>query len=391
MADLEGRIEKGDGGHREFLELLPWYLNKTLEPEERARVEDHLRKCSTCQRELGELTGLRQAVTIEEPQLSGALVQGAMRRIRARRDPETRESISGWWRGFLRPRLALSLSALAVVFLGLGVFVGFQFGVNRAAIGGAPAPGFQSAHTTDQYFAFPRAILIRGTLTMQVGNRPLEEEDFTLEKQEDGRLLLTSNIQANELAAVQNLQLTSDSRPLSYSLQGPLVYRGIRAEAGFTDDQANLSVCCATTAAGQEISRRIVQLDDFPVLYDFSVMSHFALMQRVLAEQLARGISPNELKFSAITPQALRVEPLWVEDIQPATLTSQGRLLSVTRYSLAIGQQKENPLRVNLYALDNEELLAIYIPVQPRLASSSAIFAYRSDLYPQGLEIPQTP
>ena len=80
-----------------------------------------------------------------------------------------------------------------------------------------------------------------------------------------------------------------------------------------------------------------------------------------------------------------------MEDIQPATLPSQGRLLSVTRYSLAIGQQKENPLRVNLYALDNEELLAIYIPVQPRLASSSAIFAYRSDLYPQGLEIPQTP
>ena len=384
MADLQDVV------HREIIELLPWYLNKTLEPEEQARVENHLRECSPCHGELEELTGLRKVVAVEVPQFSGTLLEGTMRRIRARRQPVTRERTSEWWRGFLRPRLALSLSALAVVFLGLGVFVGFQFGVNRAVIGGAPAPGFQSAHTTDQYFAFPRAILIRGTLTMEIGSRPLEQEDFTLEKQEDGKLLLTSNIQANELAAVQNLQLTPDARPLSYSLQGPLVYRGIRAEAGFTDEQANLSVCCTTTASGQEISRRIVQLDGFPVLYDFSVMSHFALIQRVLSEQLARGISPKELKYSAITPQALRVEPLWVEDIQPATLTSQGRLLSVTRYSLAIGQ-KENPLRVDLYALDKEELLAIYIPVQPRLASSSAIFVYRSDLYPQGLEIPQVP
>lgn len=386
MADLQ------DVKHREILELLPWYVNKTLHPEESQQVERHLRGCSECQRQLEELMGLQKAIAVETPQFSSeALLRGTLRKIRASREQLVQERDRWWkpWRGTLRPRWALGLAVFAFAFLGLGAFVGFQFGVNRA-IGGAPEAGQKAAHTTEQYFAFPRQIELQGTFTMQIGNRQLEEESFTLERLEDGRQLFTSNIQANELAATQRLQLASDLRPVSYSLQGPLVYRGIRAEANFTDGQATLSVCCTIGASGQEISRRIVQLEDFPVLYDFSVMSHFALLHRVITEQLTRAASPRELRFSALTPQALRVEPLWVENIQPATLTSQGKMLHVTKYTLAIGE-KEKPLRVELYAPENEELLAIYIPTQPRLASSSAIFAYRSDLYPQGLDMPQEP
>ena len=385
MADFQ------DVKHREIVELLPWYLNQTLQSEERMRVEGHLQGCSLCQQELEELSGLQKVVSAEETQFSETLLTGTLQRIRARREPATQSRVGWWlqWQKMLRPRLALGLAVFAVAFLVLGGFLGFQLGAHRI-IGGAPGLGERSYQTTEQYFAFPRAIELQGAFTMQIGNRPLEQETFTLERLEDGKELFTSNIQANELAATQRLQLTSDLRPLSYSLQGPLVYRGIRAEATFTDAQATLSVCCTTGASGQEISRRIVQLEGFPVLYDFSVMSHFALLHRVMTEQLARGVSPKDLQFTALTPQALRAEPLWIEDIQPATLTSQGHTLSVTRYRLAIGQ-KENPLRVELYAPDNEELIAIYIPTQSRLASSSAIFAYRSDLYPQGLEVPQAP
>ncbi len=386
MADLQ------DVKHREILELLPWYVNKTLHPEESQQVERHLRSCSECQRQLEELGSLQKAVAVETLQFSSeALLRGTLRKIRASREQLVQERNRWWkpWRGTLRPRWALGLAVFAFAFLGLGAFVGFQFGVNRV-IGGAPAAGQKAAHTTEQYFAFPRQIELQGTFTMQIGSRQLEQESFTLEILEDGRRLFTSNIQANELAATQRLQLASDLRPISYSLQGPLVYRGIRAEASFSDAQATLSVCCTVGASGQEIARRIVQLEDFPVLYDFSVMSHFALLHRVITEQLTRGLSSRELRFSALTPQALRVEPLWVEVIQPATLTSQGKTLHVTKYTLAIGE-KANPLRIELYAPENEELLAIYIPTQPRLASSSAIFAYRSDLYPQGLDMPQAP
>lgn len=392
MADLQGDLEheKRDDKHREILELLPWYLNKTLSSEEQKRVEEHLRECSSCQVELAEFEGLRQAVTVEVPQLqfSHELLEGTLERLHKCKSAEERHRLEGWRRLLglgLRPRLALALSILAIAFLGLGTLLGLQLGAHRV-IGGAPGPGQRAYQTTEQYFAFPREILLQGTFTMRIGNLTMEQESFTLERLEDGNLLLTSNIQAKELAASQRLKLSPELRPISYSLQGPLVYRGLRAEAEFEGEQAKLSVCCTSSASGQEISQRIVPLEEFPVLYDFSVMSHFALLQRVLAERLAQGIPPKELKLTAITPQALRVEPLRIEDVRPALLSSQGSTIHVTRFSITIGQ-RENPLRIELYAPEGEELLAIYIPVQPRLASSSAIFVYRSDLYPEGLEL----
>jgi hypothetical protein len=120
-------------------------------------------------------------------------------------------------------------------------------------------------------------------------------------------------------------------------------------------------------------------------------MSHFALIYLVLAEQAKQGVDLEGLRFTALTPQALRVEPFRVESREPATLRSQERVLPVTRYRLAIGEG-EDPLRMDLYALDDERvLLAVYIPRQPRLASSAAILIYRSDLYPQGFEVPEGP
>lgn len=282
--------------------------------------------------------------------------------------------------------------------MSLGAFVGVQLTTNTAVIGDLPRPGERSFQLTEQYFAFPREILLEGTFTLLVGRRPMEQESFTLERVQDGKLLLTSNLQANELAATQRLQLTDDLRPLSYTLQGPLVYGGSRAEAAFSpaEGQATLSICCTLTEKGQQIQRRIVPLDGAPVLYDFSVPSHFALIYRAIAEPLARGVPPEAVRFTALTPQALRSEPLRIEEIRTAALAARGgeREVPATRYRLVIGGDA-NPLWVDLYALEDGEsvgtLLAVHIPQQPRLASSSPITIYRSDLYPQGLENPERP
>lgn len=392
MADLQD-VTGWEEPHRRCGELLPWYLNGTLEPKERREVEAHLGECPSCRLELEELRGLREVAAASEAELPastpyGALLKRALEQIRARHPQGSAGSSRRWgWRTLLRPRWALAFSLLAIAFMGLGVFVGLQLGLNSTAIGELPAAGERAYQTTEQYFAFPREILLQGTFTVEIGDRPLEEEAFTLERLEDGKLLLTSNIQAGELAAFQRLKLDADLRPLSYRLQGPLVYRGSRAEADFSSDHVTLSLCCTATASGQQVSRRIVPLQGFPVLDDFSVMSHFALIYQVISNQLQQGISFKELELMAITPQALRAEALQVEDVRSATLESQGRKLPVMRYLLAIGSKE--PLRVLLYGLEEEgTLLAISIPTQPRLASSAEIFAYRSDLYPQGLGIP---
>ena len=48
--------------HEQAYELLPWYLNGTLEDAERARVESHVRTCLTCHRELKEERGLSELI-----------------------------------------------------------------------------------------------------------------------------------------------------------------------------------------------------------------------------------------------------------------------------------------------------------------------------------------
>jgi hypothetical protein len=389
MEDLQGHVgsERDEDIHREIVELLPWYLNETLTPKERAQVGNHLRDCAACRLELEELQGLQKIATAEALEFSESLLERTLRQIRTSQQPVERIR-SGWlaeWAALRRPRLAFSISMLVLVFLGLGVFLGLQIGANGPAIGGAPIAVERPQQTTEKYFAFPREILLQGTFTTQIGDRPLAHESFTLEKQVNGELLLTSKIESNELSragdAVQRLRLTAELKPISYVLQGPLVYGGDLAEATITDGQAVLSL------SGQEISQREVALDQFPVMLDFSMMSHFALIQYILSERLAQGAALTDLRFTTLTPQALRAEPLLIKDAKPTVIESQGQLIQVTRYTLAVGQG-ENLLSAELYVRDSDGVLVgVYIPAQSRMPSSGAITAFRSDLYPQGLNL----
>lgn len=57
--------------HQELSQLLPWYVNKTLQGSELTAVENHLTVCLTCKRELIQLQKLAQAV-IQEDSLDSA-------------------------------------------------------------------------------------------------------------------------------------------------------------------------------------------------------------------------------------------------------------------------------------------------------------------------------
>ena len=48
--------------HQQVSQILPWYLNATLEEEERALVEEHLQGCTQCALEIAELQVLEAAV-----------------------------------------------------------------------------------------------------------------------------------------------------------------------------------------------------------------------------------------------------------------------------------------------------------------------------------------
>lgn len=65
------------------LKVLPWYVNRTLEPAEERKVAAHVRECPTCQREVGELARLfsTQARAMPKRPVSEARLDDLMGRI----------------------------------------------------------------------------------------------------------------------------------------------------------------------------------------------------------------------------------------------------------------------------------------------------------------------
>ncbi len=410
MADREGPLTPPNDPdrHAAIRELLPWYLNDTLEADERDDVERHLQDCDACRDELEELKGLQFAAMLEPeparasfPERAGVInrdrepsdIPRDAERRGSERDAPDRPGFLDGLRGWLTPRRLVAVPAFAVLFVAIGIALGTQLGLDQTITGEFTGAEERAYETTDQYFAFAREVLLDGELTMRIGGQTKETESFTLERsaESENRLLLTSNIQADELSARQRMQLTPDFRPISYNLQGPLVYQGSRAEVEFRNGQAVMRVCCRTTPDGQQLNRRIVELGaDTPVLYDFSVMSHFALMHQLISSRLAEDdVQPADLRLTALTPQALRMETMSLESVDPVTVRSDDQRIPATRYHLASGQDDSN-LSIYLYEMTDENvLLAAYMPTQPRLASSSSIVIHRSDLYPDGLDLPR--
>jgi hypothetical protein len=72
-----------DPSHREAAELLPWFLNGTLDGLERSRVEGHLAECIACRQEAEDLRHLQAMAQREDPE---AVVTRALSRLQARID-----------------------------------------------------------------------------------------------------------------------------------------------------------------------------------------------------------------------------------------------------------------------------------------------------------------
>lgn len=103
--------------HQESIELLPWYVNGTLKPQERARLESHLKDCVECQRELQRTQSLSAAVveTAERvPEPPPFLFTRAAARVE---EYEREKAGRRWWfaRAVMVAQFALILSLGAVL------------------------------------------------------------------------------------------------------------------------------------------------------------------------------------------------------------------------------------------------------------------------------------
>jgi len=72
--------------HDEAIELLPWLVNDSLEPDEREVVQGHATSCVICRRELDELRALHEAIDSTAAVMETPAPD--MRRINARIDEQ---------------------------------------------------------------------------------------------------------------------------------------------------------------------------------------------------------------------------------------------------------------------------------------------------------------
>ena len=105
--------------HQEIFELLPWYLNGTLKPDERLRVETHLRDCGECSREFEQVRALRETVVEagnQTPEPSPFLFTRALARVE---EYEREKARPRWWQFSPRLLRAVMLAqCLAILVLG---------------------------------------------------------------------------------------------------------------------------------------------------------------------------------------------------------------------------------------------------------------------------------
>jgi hypothetical protein len=71
--------------HEQAAELLPWLINDSLEPDERARVFEHAKACVICRRDMDDLEQIRRRIATT----AGPIPSPDMRRINARIDALT--------------------------------------------------------------------------------------------------------------------------------------------------------------------------------------------------------------------------------------------------------------------------------------------------------------
>lgn len=134
--------------HEETSLLLPWYVNGTLEPDERDLVETHLGECAECAAEREDLRLMKAAVVqaIEEEPIPSL---PPLPRIRAQIEEEKETRLS-WWARF-DPRLTSFLQGRPVPMVIAALLV-VQFAVIAGLAG---VLYFGSRHTGDEPMSGP--------------------------------------------------------------------------------------------------------------------------------------------------------------------------------------------------------------------------------------------
>jgi fermentation-respiration switch protein FrsA (DUF1100 family) len=216
-----------------------------------------------------------------------------------------------------------------------------------------------------------------GTFELWWGTVRLGQETFSFQRTDTGyRLISTMRLRALGIRMSQQLDLTSDLRPISYALDALTRLGSLEARAQITGNQAWLSV-----KSGAGAFERVVTGEGEFVILDyynhfgsyFYVPSHFWLLH----ERIKRGL-PMPAKLTALVPQEVAAPFLFIYPPSTTTLTSGGRTLEAQKYLLVLGW-----LDAELYSTEGK-LVGVEAP-------QHWVGLHRYDLFPWGFKPPAAP
>ncbi|GBC76024.1 hypothetical protein HRbin07_00217 [bacterium HR07] len=239
----------------------------------------------------------------------------------------------------------------------------------------APEPSAPSA-SPDVTVPVGAGVIDAGTLTVEARGQRLGTEEYTLERRENGELVLRSqgtlafkiaffNVQAT---FVQVMTFTAQRRPISYqlALHGPIGIGNRRVSASF-------GATAGTVNDGERQTEIALPEEPFLLLGMFSSYAILPLW--------AKPDAPQKLKVISLRGDRRDQGELWVlvEHVGPVQMRgAQGALVQAEEYLL-----RGERLTLTLY-LSGERFLALQNDTHKR---DESFRLYRSDLFPHGLDL----
>jgi hypothetical protein len=201
----------------------------------------------------------------------------------------------------------------------------------------------------------------RGTFVIQHNGRTVGQEDFVLSTT-DVQINLNSTVTLNNGDAfTPQFRLSETWQPIRY-------FRN-------SHDAANRDTVIVDVSADQirmnqfdgDQNRESIFSSEPPlILLDENVLSHYLILWEYIKTKPSGTAT-------ALLPSSLETAPITYTLTTTDTMSSNRRILSAQRDDVRVGDQT-----IFLYSVDGELIAVAHLNEQ--------LFAYRSDLYPQGLQ-----
>jgi len=209
------------------------------------------------------------------------------------------------------------------------------------------------------------------------------EESFVLQQALDGRLLLSSKVTISftfmdfKSEVIHKLLLTPDLQPLYYTLnssEGKPIARVL-----IQDHTAQL---CSTRGPYGMLGRTATSEHDFVVLPN-SALSYYSLLHKLVEGKVEAG---EIVEFTALIPQVADSMPLKIECLAPVQVHVGKEEFEVQHYLVIMSTPPTLPaqalMKMELYVHEGR-VIGLKSGEPPR-----EVWFYRTDLFPQGFEVP---